>query len=248
MVDNTTKQYVMPISIEEYETQKLDYTQNALKELQPHLAEHVNKQTNIKTKQLSMSKSISMSKKDKHNDIMDDILDDNDNSVIEYTTDSDTVSDGDKNSNEEYNEKKQYKPRNKNKTNVNTQKLTSSKERRILSDYQLGQLEASRYVNQTMVHEYEESLSKHKNTITALRNEINEENKKNHYLKLDLNNVICDNNDNKNKVMQLRVELLDKNKLINIQNDILYKNKMQILALKIILYIQFFIILIMWHF
>jgi len=238
MVDNTTKQYVVPISIEDYQKQKLDYTQNALKELQPHLAEYVNKQTNIKTKQMSMSK------KDKHNDIQDDI--DDYNSVIEYTTDSDSNKNSD--INEEYNEKKQYKLRNKSKTNVTKQKSSSSKERRILSDYELGQIEAERYVNQTLVQDYEEKLSKYKNTIIALRNELNEENKKNHYLKLDLNNVICDNNDNKNKVIQLRIELLDKNKLITIQNDTLYKNKIEILALKIILYIQIVIILIMWFF
>jgi hypothetical protein len=228
----TTKQYMMPISAEEYEKQKLDYTQQALKDLQNHLEEHVNKNIkNINNTNYKMKKNNS-NNSNEWNDSNDS---DKNNSVVEYTTDDNEDID---NVNITINrEPKKYKTRsNSNKAKKNNPNI-------ILSP---GDIE--RYINQSMVHEYEVTIGKYKSSISALRNEINEENKKTHYLKLDLNNAICDNNDNKNKVMQLRSELLDKNKLITIQNDTLYKNKMHILALKVIVYIQIVIIFFLWIF
>jgi hypothetical protein len=228
----TTKQYMMPISADEYEKQKLDYTQQALKDLQNHLEEHVNKNIkNINNTNYKMKKNNS----NNSNDWNDSNDSDKNNSVVEYTTDDNEDID---NVNITINrEPKKYKTRsNSNKAKKNNPNI-------ILSP---GDIE--RYINQSMVHEYEVTIGKYKSSISALRNEINEENKKTHYLKLDLNNAICDNNDNKNKVMQLKAELLDKNKLITIQNDTLYKNKMHILALKIILYIQMVIIFFLWIF
>jgi len=225
----TTKQYMMPISAEEYEKQKLDYTQQALKDLQNHLEEHVNK--NIK----NINNTNYKMKKNNSNEWNDSNDSDKNNSVVEYTTDDNEDID---NVNITINrEPKKYKTRsNSNKAKKNNPNI-------ILSP---GDIE--RYINQSMVHEYEVTIGKYKSSISALRNEINDENKKNHYLKLDLNNAICDNNDNKNKVMQLKAELLDKNKLITIQNDTLYKNKMHILALKVIVYIQIIMIFLLWLF
>lgn len=222
----STKQYMMPISAEEYEQQKLDYTQQALKDLQNHLEEHVNK--NIK----NINNTNSKIKKNNSNDWNNSNDSDKNNSVVEYTTDDNEDID---NVNISINrEPKKYKTRNNSKSKKNNPDII------LLPD------DIERYINQSMVHEYEVTIGKYKASISALRNEINEENKKTHYLKLDLNNAICDKNDNKNKVMQLRSELLDKNKLITIQNDTLYKNKMHILALKVIVYIQMVIIFFLW--
>jgi len=244
----SNKQYMMPISTEEYERQKNDYTQQALKDLQNHLEEHVNKKvnkqankhvnkqgkktsnTNYKTKKSTFENN------QNNSDTEDDSYENN--SVIEYTTDDqeDIIDNVNITINRE---PKKYKTRSNSKQ---TNHIATDIERYISPD------DIERYINQTMVHEYEARISNYKNIIANIKNEINEENKKNHYLKLDLNNSICDNNDNKNKIMQLKSELLDKNKLITIQNDTLYKIKMHIIALKVIVYMQIIVIFLLWLF
>ena len=225
----STKQYMMPIGTEEYERQKHDYTQKALKDLQNHLEEHVNKQVKKSYNTNSKAKKTTSDDEDEYSN----------NSVIEYTTDDNEDIDHAINR-----EPKKYKTR----SNSNKDKKSNKSNKANKTDIELMPGDIERYINQSIIHNYEITISKYKITIANLKTEINDENKKNHYLKLDLNNAICDNNDNKNKVMQLRAELLDKNKLITIQTDILHKNKMHILALKVIVYIQIIVIFFLWMF
>lgn len=261
-----SKQYMLPISADEYEKQSLNYTQQALKELKLQMENNVYKQVN---------KCISAKNSDNS--------DSDSNSVIEYTTDDNDDNDHNdedykdgtarmtkkvKKSNKDITDinitinnegvPKEYKTKAKTNTRNNTKNTGSA--RKVIKDtfsnsnsnnpdkIDLTNVEIERYINQTLYKQYHDTLDKYKQTIDKLNRELDEENKKNHYLKLDLNNAICDNIDNKNKVMQLKEELLDKTKIITVQTDTIYKKNIYIIAYKFIMYIQILLIFCLWFF
>jgi outer membrane lipopolysaccharide assembly protein LptE/RlpB len=191
-MDLNQAQYAEKITLEEYNRQKEEYTQNALKELQQQM-----KQTTHQPK----------SKMFKFND--DD--DDNKYNVNEYSDDDaedvdsveDIASSIDKNGNAR-----------EKQTNVNLiiKHVTAREKRKNISSSDKQSIRKTNNSN-SLEAEFREKHEVDTKTIQSLKNlivKINEdldcESRKNHYLKLDLNNAQCDNDVLKKNISVLRKE------------------------------------------
>lgn len=195
-MDLNQAQYAEKITLEEYNIQKNEYTQNALKELQKQM-----KQTTHQPK----------SKMFKFND------DDDENSVIEYS-DEDISEDVDSEGDIAKGIDKNGNAREK-QTNVNLIiKHVSTKEKSSIRKNNKKTKEDSQSHKRTSSnttltdaiyaqHEIDiKTIQSLKNLIKKLNNDIENESGKNHYLKLDLNNAQCDNNDLKKQNIFLQTE------------------------------------------
>ncbi len=214
-VDINTAQYAEKITIEEYNKQKDEYTQKALKELQKQMIQ----QKVPKAKPISdvvmdarnakyADDSIDISYDDDNNDDNDDNDDNNnddDNSVIEYSDEEIANNQKqtnvnliikhvsmDNNSTKQNSKKKPIKD----KLNLSDkQSLAACKEKSSINDVIYAQHEIDTHKIQTM-----------KVIITKLKAQIDEESRKSHYLKLDLNNAQCDNDELKKQIIVLKAE------------------------------------------
>ena len=226
--DINTPQYAEKITVEEYNKQKDEYTQKALKELQRQMLQQ--KVPNGK----SITNANAYSDVDidvgvdgtDNNDVCDD---DDNNSVIDYSDDE--IADNqnqtnvnliikhvsmDNNSAKKNSNKK--KPVRGNVNGSDKQSLVACKDKSSINDVIYAQHEIDTHKIQTM-----------KVIITKLKAHIDEESRKSHYLKLDLNNAQCDNNDLKKQIIALKADNDNKTKqLEKIQNK-MYTDKISLI-------------------
>jgi len=226
--DINTPQYAEKITVEEYNKQKDEYTQKALKELQRQMLQQ--KVPNGK----SITNANAYSDVDidvgvdgtDNNDVCDD---DDNNSVIDYSDDE--IADNqnqtnvnliikhvsmDNNSDKKNSNKK--KPVRGNVNGSDKQSLAACKDKSSINDVIYAQHEIDTHKIQTM-----------KVIITKLKAQIDEESRKSHYLKLDLNNAQCDNNDLKKQIIALKADNDNKTKqLEKIQNK-MYTDKISLI-------------------
>jgi len=222
--DINTPQYAEKITVEEYNKQKDEYTQKALKELQRQMLQQ--KVPNGK----SITNANAYSDVDidvgvdgtDNNDVCDD---DDNNSVIDYSDDE--IADNqnqtnvnliikhvsmDNNSAKKNSNKK--KPVRGNVNGSDKQSLVACKDKSSINDVIYAQHEIDTHKIQTM-----------KVIITKLKAQIDEESRKSHYLKLDLNNAQCDNNDLKKQIIALKADNDNKTKQLEKIQTKLYTDK-----------------------
>lgn len=196
-MDLNQAQYAEKITLEEYNRQKEEYTQNALKELQQQM-----KQTTHQPK----------SKMFKFND------DDDENSVIEYS-DEDIAEDVDSEADIANGIDKDGIDKNCNarekQTNVNLiiKHVTAREKRKNISSSDKQSIRKTNNSNSLEVvqlreqHEVDtKKIQSLKDLIVKINEDLDCESRKNHYLKLDLNNAQCDNDVLKKNISVLRKE------------------------------------------
>ena len=214
-MDTNHTQYAEKITIEEYNSQKDEYTQNALKELQKQMQQTKPEmqQTKQQTKSTIFNKG-DLTKSDI--DVNDDVEYDVENSDVEYSdVELDNVAPNETNVNliikhvssiEKLNSlsKNSFKNTTKKKHDINNTNST-------MTDAIYGQ------------HEMDiKKIQSLKDLVRQKNDELECVSRKNHYLKLDLNNAQCDNNDLKKQHKFLQTENENKQKqLIELRKDII---------------------------
>jgi hypothetical protein len=245
-MDANKTQYAEKITIEEYNNQKDEYTQNALKELQKQMKQTkpgtIAKPTHKIFNNLDLSNSNDNSNNDNsnynsNNDKNDDSNNDDENSVIEYSdVELDDVVPNETNVNliikhvssiEKQNSltKNSFKNTNKKKHDINNTNST-------MTDAIYGQHEMDIITIQSL-----------KDLVRQLNDELESVSRRNHYLKLDLNNAQCDNNDLKKQNKFLQTENENKQKqLIELRKDII-ADQFYMMIMKGIIIILFLFVL-----
>jgi hypothetical protein len=224
--DINTPQYAEKITVEEYNKQKDEYTQKALKELQRQMLQQ----------KVPNGKSITNAYADVDIDVgvdgtdNNDVCDDDNNSVIDYSDDE--IAD------------------NQNQTNVNliikhvsmdnnSDKKNSNKKKPVRGNVNVSDKQVKTSMNDVIYAQHEidtHKIQTMKGIISKLKVQIDEYARTTHYLKLDLNNAQCDNDDLKKNIIALKAENDTKSK----QLETLYK---QIYTDK--LYLIFYLVIIM---
>ena len=210
MSETKNSQYVPIITIEEYEKNKKEYTQKALRELQ----------SQMKTIDYNSSRSSSNNSNfnDNHDTQNNDVFNDDNDYLEDEIVDS---SDDLPNVNVIIN---QHPKTNKNPAQqfINTGLRKRKPVKRLNDNESLAQTLFLQKEQET--HE----LNKFKNLSHRLENDLEEEERKNHFLKLDLNNA---NVDNINLTRQNEGLIKENTKL----KEQVYKDWMTIILLKIII-------------
>jgi len=218
-MDANQTQYAEKITIEEYNNQKDEYTQNALKELQKQMKQTkpdtITKPTHKIFHNVDLSNSNYNSNNDKNNDSNnDDYNDDDENSVIEYSdVELDDVVPNETNVNLIIKHVSSIEKQNSLSKNSfkNTNKTTRVSHNNSMTDAIYGQHEIDIKTIQSL-----------KDLVRQLNDELESVSRKNHFLKLDLNNAQCDNNDLKKQNKFLQTENENKQKqLIELRKDII---------------------------
>jgi len=225
--DINTPQYAEKITVEEYNKQKDEYTQKALKELQRQmLQQKVPNGKSITNSYADVDIDVGVDGTD-NNDVCDD---DDNNSVIDYSDDE--IAD------------------NQNQTNVNliikhvsmdnnSDKKNSNKKKPVRGNVNVSDKQVKTSMNDVIYAQHEidtHKIQTMKGIISKLKVQIDEYARTTHYLKLDLNNAQCDNDDLKKNIIALKAENDTKSK----QLETLYK---QIYTDK--LYLIFYLVIIM---
>jgi len=83
-----------------------------------------------------------------------------------------------------------------------------------------------------------------KEIINNLKREIDDESRKNHFLKLDLNNSHCDNMELKNQILVLKEETNKQNKQIVEYKNKMYQDTIYIMVMKIIIGLLIFLVFV----
>jgi hypothetical protein len=227
------------ITIEEYEKQKADYTQKALKELQAQMKmlPLVTKSRNTSSSQSSHSNLLSDNEiinQDDDDQIEDEDnqIDDDDDQIEEEVYFNDTSKSMD---NPKVNVIiNQFKKNRDNQIGLRKHKITTTtattttkptkptKPTKTESDDSLMQ---AVYIQREIDCQ---ELEKFKKLANRLENNLKNEERKNHYLKLDLNNALVDNTN-----LTIKVDFLTKeNTKLKDQE---YKNKLTIIILKLLI-------------
>jgi hypothetical protein len=198
------------ITMEEYNRQKDEYTNQALKELQTQMQN-----------QKPITRKILVNNKDDNNELSDD----GNNSVILHNSDSDNDSDNDSNDDDNYETNLIIKHIINNGARDDSKTNSKLRNRRMKSIPD-NETKASASINDIIYAQREldmKTIQSLKEIINNLKREIDDESRKNHFLKLDLNNSHCDNMELKNQILVLKEET---NKQNNMQNKRLleYKN------------------------
>ena len=178
------------ITMEEYNRQKDEYTNQALKELQ----------TQMKN-QKPITPRILVNNKDDNNELSDD----GNNSVILHNSDSDDDYDNDDYDNNKTNLIIKHIINNKDR---NAERNANRRHRRMKSNPD-NENKASASINEVIYAQREldmKTIQSLKEIINNLKRDIEDESRKNHFLKLDLNNSHCDNMDLKNQNIVLNEE------------------------------------------
>ena len=237
MDEINTAQYAEKITIEEYNKQKDEYTQKALKELQKQMIQqkvpkhsftNITKNNNTFVNDLDVDLDVDVDVDvDNINDNVNDNVngtcnnDDDDNSVIEYSDEE--IIDKQKQTNvnliiKHVSMDKKNNSAKQNDIKKKPSKIADKHERSSINDVIYAQHEIDTHKIQIM-----------KGIISKLKNQIDEEARKIHYLKLDLNNAQCDNNDFKKQIIALKADNDNKTKqLEKIQNK-LYTDKISLI-------------------
>lgn len=226
--DINTPQYAEKITVEEYNKQKDEYTQKALKELQRQMLQQKvpnGKSITNANAYADVDIDVGVDGTD-NNDVCDD---DDNNSVIEYSDEE--INDNqnqtnvnliikhvsmDNNSAKKNSNKK--KPVRGNVNGSDKQSLVACKDKSSINDVIYAQHEIDTYKIQTM-----------KGIISKLKVQIDEESRKSHYLKLDLNNAQCDNDELKKQIIVLKAENDSKTKQIEKIQNKMYADKISLI-------------------
>ena len=194
-MDANQTQYAEKITIEEYNNQKDEYTQNALKELQKQMKQTkpdtITKPIHKIFHNVDLSNSNDNSNYDSYNndfnnnyndDYNNDYNDDDENSDVEL----DDVVPNETNVNLIIKHVSSIEKQNSLSKNSfkNTNKTTRVSHNNSMTDAIYGQHEIDIKTIQSL-----------KDLVRQLNDELESVSRKNHFLKLDLNNAQCDNND-----------------------------------------------------
>lgn len=232
-MDPKQVQYAEKITLEEYNRQKDEYTQNALKELQQQMHQIPDKK---KFKILNKTNLLNSN----NNDV---------NSVIDYSDDY-LIDYSDNDTNEE-NEDKHYERQTnvnliiqnasaKEKSKSSTNKLDSKKNSKQTHDRNVSN--ASIINTIYAQHELDvKTIQSLKDLINKLKNEIEEESRKNYYLRLDLNNSQCDNSDLKKENTFLKNDNEHKIKQITELRKNIMNNEFYMMIMKFTIIVLFLI-------
>lgn len=246
-MDTNQPQYAEKITIEEYNRQKDEYTLNALKELQQQMMQtkqQTNQQINQQPKKQTKSKILNKTELDNS----DNNSDSDANSVIEYTDDE--IRDIEYNDDEIRNMLniptqtnvnliiKHVSDREKSKTDVD--KSSTRKTSKKLPVHERNNSSSTMTDAIYAQHELDiKTIQSLKDLIAKLNKDLDCESSKNHYLKLDLNNAQCDNNDLKKQNKFLQTENENKQKqLIELRKNII-SNEFNIMIMKFIIVLLF---------
>jgi len=195
--------YTNKISLEEYNKQKDDFTQKALKELSEQMKifvkPNVNKdKSKAEFKPINTSKQINNDDNDDDNDVNDNNNDNDDNcSESDYDTSLDNT-----------------KP-SKSSINLIVQHVENKQKKRKVTHTPHTHSKIQNTTNTTMSdsiyaqHEVDiQTIQLLKDTINELKIENANLESKKHYLTLDLNNAVCDVNELKKQVSNLKDQLI----------------------------------------
>ena len=213
------------ITMEEYNRQKDEYTNQALKELQT---------------QMKNQKPITHKVLVNDNDDNNELSDDGNNSVILHNSDSDD----DYYDNNETNLIIKHIINNSMKDDLKTNgKL---RHRRMKSNPD-NETKASASINEVIYAQREldiKTIHSLKEIINNLKRDIEDESRKNHFLKLDLNNSHCDNMDLKNQNIVLNEENYKHNKQIVEYKNKIYQDAIYMMVMKIIIGLLMFLVFV----
>lgn len=230
------QQFVERISLEEYEKQKKDHTQNALKTLQQQMKTYQRPKVNIT---MDNSDVFNVNSDNDDNDYTDNDYSDNDDNCEDVKITTKKVGNVNvifkhiSSDNNEIKGAKSIKSPNEKKTDdskkgaksINTGKQPNNISN-VINDAIYGQHEIDR-----------QKIQKLENFIQKLKRELDGENNINHYLKLDLNNLQIDNDTLNTEIKYLRKvnEELKKENITHITK--INHNSMIIILLAIIILI-----------
>jgi len=216
------------ITMEEYNRQKDEYTNQALKELQV---------------QMKNQKPITPKVLVNDNDDNNELSDDGNNSVILHNSDSDNDSNDD-NDNYETNLIIKHIINNGARDDSKTNSKLRNRRMKSIPD---NETKASASINDIIYAQREldmKTIQSLKEIINNLKREIDDESRKNHFLKLDLNNSHCDNMELKNQILVLKEETNKQNKQIVEYKNKMYQDTIYIMVMKIIIGLLIFLVFV----
>jgi hypothetical protein len=275
-MDGYTGQYAEKITIDEYNRQKDEYTQKALKELQSQMKEQEYKKRSHKRtnsndyKKENNKRNLEVDIDDfNQHDTPDELINDSDN---DNSNDNCNENDNDNeiaienkefydNKNKEYNQSVNFIIKHSIETmkNDNAKSRGSSasnlvREKRkcdIKHKSPISANENTAGMNDGITsavlaqHEYDNKIINNlKQTNKSLQNEIEDLDKKMHYMKLDMTNLQVENNDLREAFNIIKNNYEKQSKQLSDIKDSEYSNKIKIILLKIIIIVLILVLII----
>ena len=226
--------YTNKISLEEYNKQKDDFTQKALKELSEQMKIFVKPNVN-KDKSKEEFKPINISKQ-----INNDDNDDNDDNYV-----NDDNDDNDDNCSEsDYDTSLDNTKPSKSSINLIVQHVENKQKKRKVSHTQSKTQDTSMSDSIYAQHEVDmQTIQLLKDKINELKIENADLDSKKHYLTLDLNNAQCDVNEMKKQVSYLKDQLIAHKQFIKQMKkcDDEFAKILKLVAIGILLFILYYI-------
>lgn len=261
---NTT-QYAEKISIDEYNRQKDEYTQKALKELQGQMKQQEYKKRSLPDKRTNCNdynkdnRRIELDVDDTtHNDTTEEFIDNPDSD--DSDNDDGSFYDGD---NKEYNQSVNFIIKHSIETMKNdkgTGSVTKTtkepiKEKKKCDIKRKSPIRANEHSSSANAgitsavlaqHEYDNKVINNlKQVNKSLRDEIEDLDKKLHYMKLDMNNLQVENNDLKESLTIMKNNYDKQSKQLSDIKDTVHGNTIYIITLKLLVALLIFIIAIL---
>jgi hypothetical protein len=273
-MDGYTGQYAEKITIDEYNRQKDEYTQKALKELQSQMKEQEykkrsHKRTNSNDYKKENNKRLFEIDVDDFNqyDTSDELINDSDNDNSNDNDNEIAIENKEfyDNKNKEYNQSVNFIIKHSIETMKNdnaegyakghgssTSNLVKEKRKCDIKHKSLiSANENTAGMNDGITsavlaqHEYDNKvITNLKQANKSLRNEIEDLDKKLHYMKLDLSNLQVEYNDLREAFNTIKNNCEQQRKLLNDAKDLEHSNNIYIITLKILVAILMFIIAI----
>ena len=205
------------ITIEEYNRQSNEYTKQALRQLREQM----------KTQAPSTSRIIVNG-----NDFEDSSDNDIDNLIIKHITN------------------KTNKTTNSDKTVSNHENIIADRKPRInrrIKSNSNNEKEGTSSLNEVIYAQREldmKTIQSLKEIVKQLQSELDNEARKNHFLKLDLNNSDCDNSDMKKQIIVLKEDNEKHKKIVLEYKDRVYKDGIYMMVMKIIIVLLIFLVFV----
>lgn len=215
-------QYVEKITMEEYNRQKDEYTQQALKHLQEQMQEHNYKQIQYD----------SLEKDD------DSEQSSETNSVIEYDS-LDCTDDNIQNSSANINLIIKHITSQSTKQSSTGKNLRQKRKKNSEIEDEKSSIHDVIYAQREIDMK---TIQKLKEVINNLKHELEDESRKVHFLKLDLNNACCDNCDLKKEIIILKENNAKQNKQIVEYKKKVYQDNIYMMVMNIIIGLLVFLV------